>query len=440
MKKTRLLVAIIAAVALLASCATSTGVDKGGYSKNQNLLREGRTAEAALAVEKQKKEYNDEVLYYLDLGTVRLYSGDYEGAVAALEVAEDAIDEFGVASVTENLTALLSNDYAIAYPGEKYEEVFADVFSAIAYQQMGDSEAAMVEVRQAETKLNDFRHNADQQRSSFESLVLKITRDPFKNFKVPEVEDFTGSAFADYMSMLMYLDMGDVSNAEVDYRRITNRASSAGAVSEDDIHVPAGMARVSLISLEGLIGFKESHEALVTTLGIPHQVSWPWFKARNSAVQSVTLTCSNGQSVTARSLEDFNNLAMETMAMDVESDYLKSFYRGYTKGLAAKATYDTALEQARKVESQMFRRAAELAAQKAFEVAIQELNETEIADTRMGQYFPARASVAGLTVEPGVYDFTVTYRFSSGDTVTVTYNGVEVTAGKANIIFSTCAR
>lgn len=452
--KKNILICSLMAVLLLASCV-STGVDKESYNANQILLREGRTAEAVSGIEGQVEEYEDKVLYYLDLGVAKFYNGDYRGAIDALDEADRAIDEYGVASVTENAAALLANDYTVAYPGEKYEEVLVDVFQAISYQALGDSEGAMVEVRQAETALGDFRFNAEQQESGFEKFVLAITPDPFKYFQVPEVNDFTGSALADFMSMTMYRDKGDISNAEVDYRRLQNKGITV--VSEADVNVPAGMARVNLLSFEGLIGEKVSMSAIASTLGTTHVVSWPWFQPRNSEIVSVTLSCSDGQSVTAAVLEDFNQLALETLAMDVKSKYLKSFYRGYTKvtatALAAKEVYDLAIENAQKARAAVpsdnpfaamaadaAYKAAVSAAQLAYDEAIAAVNNTEIADTRMGQYLPARVSVAGLTVAPGVYDFTITYDIGGGFSMSRTYTGVEVKEGKANLLIGACAR
>lgn len=448
---------------LLFSCATDMGVSRHAYSATQRLLRDGNTSEAVSAVRGQVDEYNDKVLYYMDLGLVELYNGDYEAAADDLNTADDAIDEYGVQSVSENLGALLKNDYLIAYPGEKYEEILVDTFAAIAYEMSGDSESAMVEVRQAEITLNDFKANAEDQQSQFEKLVLAITPDPFKYFKVEEVEDFTGSAFVDYVSMIMYRGNGDISNAEVDYRRIQKKLTDNTVVTSDEIEIPSGMARVNLISLEGLIGSKKGFSAMATTPNlvtgekINHIVAWPWFESDTTSVVSVTLKCSNGQSVTAKPIEDFSLLAKETLAMTVRSKYLKSFYRGFTKmsstKLAADTTYKASMQAAEKAynaaasngpfaaaAATVALKVAREAATKTYNEALDVVNRTEIADTRMGQFFPARASVAGLTLEPGVYDFEIVYRLHSGEEITETYSSITVENGKTNLLLGTCAR
>ena len=462
MKKINIFIVVLLSL-LLFSCATDTGVSKHVYTLNQNLLKDGKTAQVVANIAGSRGDYNDAVLYYMDLGFAKFYNGEYLDAADMLDCAEDAIAEYSVQSVSENLSALLKNDYSIAYPGEKYEEVLVDTFAAIAYEMAGDSEAAMVEVRQADIKLTDYKYNAEEQESGLEKLVLAITPDPFRYLEVESVSDFTGSAIVDYMSMIMYRGNGDLSNAEVDYRRIQNKLSDPTVVTTDEIEIPSGMARVNLISFEGLIGSKTALSAwgvtrsLLTGNTVTHKISWPWFEVNESEVVNVTLYCSNGQSVSAKQIEDFNEMAKETLAMDVKSTYLKSFYRGYTKMnttmTAAQTAYDAAMKAADSAYQSVAsngnplatlaaaaaKRGAEELAKKAYNEALEAVNNTEIADTRMAQFLPARASVAGLTLEPGVYDFRIMYTLRDGRVITKEYNSYTVEAGKTNLLLGTCA-
>lgn len=196
-----------------------------------------------------------------------------------------------------------------------------------------------------------------EQEGSLEKLVLAITPDPFAYLNVPEVEDFVGSNLATYMSMLMYRNMGDASNASVDYRRLQNNAGVyASAVSEDELSVEKGKARINLVSFEGITGKKVSFTASCTTGDVTHVISWPWFVPRESEVASVTLKCSNGESVTTSILEDYNKIAQECLAMTVKAAYLKSFYRGFTKVTAAKVAADEALELAIKAADEAYKK------------------------------------------------------------------------------------
>lgn len=464
MRKGKIIILVICLSLLLFSCATDIGISKRTYTETQEKLRDGLTAEVVADVKNSADDYNDKVLYYMDLGLVELYDGAWTAAANDLNVADKAIDEYGVESVSENVSALLKNDYSIAYPGEKYEEILVDTFASIAYLMAGDEESAMVEVRQADIALSDFKMNAEKQQSGLEKLVLAITPDPFRYFEVESVSDFTGSAFVDYVSMIMYRGRGDLSNAEVDYRRIQSRLSDSTVVTSDEVEIPSEMARVNLISLEGLIGFKEGKSAMAVTKNVAtgdnvyHVVSWPWFEPGSTKVYSVELICSNGESTTAKIIEDFNLLAKKTLAMSVRSTYLKSFYRGYTKMCAAIVAANKAYELAEKAADQAYaaatsngnkfavvgatiaKKAALKAADVAFDKALEEVNKTEIADTRMGQYLPSRASVAGMTLEPGVYDFEIVYTLYNGEVVRQSYPSYEVKAGKTNLILGTCAK
>lgn len=443
---------------LLFSCASSTGVSKSEYAKTQNMMKADDAAMSVASIKSQADSYKDKVLYYLDLGMAQLYAGQYQEAVDSFAVAQDAIDEYGIASVSENVEALLVNDYSIAYPGEKYEELLVNIFSAIAYYMMGNEEDAMVELRQAEVIYKDFKANMQEQEGFLEKLVLAITPNPFRYLDVPKVKDFTGSNLASYMSLIMYRNNNDLSNASVDLNRIKGSDSYAGAVKEDEINVESGKVRVNLVSFEGLIGQKKGIQVMVPgSNGANHVVSWPWFEPSTSQIKSVTLTCSNGQSVNTAVLEDFNDIALRALAMEVKVSYLKSFYRGYTKVTAAKAAADEAYKAAVKAADAAYsaamsknklagmlagaaRSSALDAAEDARSKALEEVNKTEVADTRMGQYLPARVSVAGLSLDPGTYDFTVTYKLSGGSDIVRTFTGVEVSEGKSNLIFASCAK
>lgn len=443
---------------LLFSCASSAGVSKNEYAKTQNIMKADEAALSVASIKSQENSYNDEVLYYLDLGMAQLYAGQYQEAVDSFAIAQDAIDEYGIASISENLEALLVNDYSIAYPGEKYEELLVNIFSAIAYYMMGNQEDAMVELRQAEVIYNDFKANMKEQEGFLEKLVLAITPDPFKYLEVPRVNDFTGSNLASYISLIMYRNNNDLSNATVDLNRIKDSDYYTGAVNEDEINVESGKVRVNLVSFEGLIGQKKGMQAMVPGAnGANHVVSWPWFEPSTSQIKSVILTCSNGQSVSTTVLEDFNDIALRALAMEVKAAYLKSFYRGYSKIAAAKIAADKAYEEAVKAADAAYTAAqsknklagmlagaahstALKVAEEARVMALEEVNKTEVADTRMGQYLPARVSVAGLNLVPGIYDFTVTYKLSDGGDIVRSFTGVEVSEGNSNLIFASCAK
>ena len=497
MKNLKIISILFVVVALLVSCATGTGVKKSGYDKGTKSLEEENPKATVDTIKSQKDEYKDAVLYFLDLGMAQFYAGSYEDALESFDSAKEFLSVYEVESVSENVNAILTNDYAKSYSGEKYEAIMINVFSSLCYKKLADEgvdykgydckKESLVEVRQADTLMTDFSVNAKEQESFVEKLVLAITPNPFEYFTVPSVNDFTGSAFVDYVSMLAYMDNDDSSNARVDYNRVVSKLGASAAEMED-VEVPEGKARVNLLAFVGHIGEKESIVAKATTKApedleisdVEHNVCWPWFVPNESDIESVELSCSNGLSTKAMEIEDFNELAMETLAMDVKSSYLKSFYRGYTKvlaaqkvatetrkvaleaaekartaalqaaqsayntassssskllSIAAKATYNSAVKAADKA----YQSACD-AANKAYDSALKEVNDLEIADTRMGRYFPASVSVAGMTLDPGVYDFTVTYQLKNGKKIVKNYPGVNVEFGQVNLVVSSCAK
>ncbi len=204
---------------------------------------------------------------------------------------------------------------------------------------------------------------------------------------------------------------------------------------------------------------------MAQTGAIRHLVSWPYIpEYEGSSVFSVDITCSNGETTTLSTLEDVSDAARANVAMDAASKYLGSYYRGMTKMTATKVTADTAYDEAIKLavqardeakkavqgQNDFVRGLAEAAADKAYDVAVEAaeaareaalaaVNETEIPDIRMARFLPDTVCVGGLTLDPGVYDFTMTFHTASGDVVK-TFNCVEVSDRNLNVVFASCAR
>jgi hypothetical protein len=61
-------------------------------------------------------------------------------------------------------------------------------------------------------------------------------------------------------------------------------------------------------------------------------------------------------------------------------------------------------------------------------------DKTEAADIRSSRYFPGRAYVGGLTLNPGTYDITINY-YAGGRLVhSAARPAVQVAAGKLNLV------
>jgi hypothetical protein len=64
---------------------------------------------------------------------------------------------------------------------------------------------------------------------------------------------------------------------------------------------------------------------------------------------------------------------------------------------------------------------------------------TERADLRVSRYFPGKAHVGGITLDPGVYSVTVNYYAAGGRLIdTYTHKAVEIRANTLNLTETVC--
>lgn len=430
-------------IILLTGCATS-GPSTREQASVYTALRSGNIEQALVELESMQEEYEEPVVYEADKAILTFYANRPEGSISLIAPALDTMEYNSIASFSESIEGLLVNDNVKAYAGSNYENLYLRGINALNYYLMGDAEGAAVEIRRANIISRDYQLNIEEQTNWLESLVLAFTPNPFRYLTIPEVEDYTTSAFINYLSMLMYASMGDSGNASVDYRTLQETAMDPSVVSEEDTAAPAGKSRVNFIGFTGFVATKEEVSVIAEDGGVFHKVVWPHVIDRpNADIQRVVVECSDGQGIELGVLEDVSELAKRNMAMDTSAKYLGSYYRGYTKMLAAQSAaeeaYDLAMDQLSGVNP-ILRSAGEKAARVAYEEALAAVDSTEIADTRMARFLPDKVWAGGMSLTPGIYDFTITYVTSEGSFTAVREDVRVANDGEPNLVVSTCLR
>lgn len=183
---------ICIAVVVLSGCASY-------YAKNIKLYRSIETgqfeaADKLLDQDKKRPNNRNRLLYYLDRGYVSWMRNNYLQSVEHLNIAENIIDDYSINLGAEAL-ALVSNPMMKPYRAEDFEVVMVNCFKAINFMQLGNFEAAMVECRRINLKLNAL------------------------NDKYPRHKNrYSNDAFAHTMMGLLYDSNGDNNNAFIAYR------------------------------------------------------------------------------------------------------------------------------------------------------------------------------------------------------------------------------
>ena len=177
------------------SCATFYEIN---YEFNQNF-EEGNIEQARSVLNKNKKRVKkkEEFLYFANHGVVSWMLGDYENSNIQFEKAYLYGEDYRQNPL--NVAAsFLVNPNLIKYPGEDHEHLLLLYYKALNYLKLGDKEAALVECRRLNNRLND--------------LSVKYKSD----------DKYKRDAFIHNLMGIIYEANGEYNNAFIAYRNAYN--------------------------------------------------------------------------------------------------------------------------------------------------------------------------------------------------------------------------
>jgi hypothetical protein len=426
------------AAVILSSCASVNHLAKVDDAAAQGDY------EKSLAVLEEKKDQayrnKDAVLYCLDAGMLSHYAEKYEESSALLEEGERAIESAFTKSITEAIGSYILNDTTREYAGEDYEDVYINVFNALNYYHRGLEEDALVEIRRMNNKLQYLSVKygtaiTNLQKSALENSV-EIPYDP-----ETARANFSNSALGRYLGMLFYRGRGLWDDARIDQDGVrlafANQPSvytfPVPASLDDELDVPPDKARVNIVSFSGRSPVKNEE-----ILRIPIAYHWikialPVLHSRPSDIARTELAVDTGETITLEPIEDIDAVARETFKQKKGIIYLKTILRSVTK-TAASTALDIGARESDNAGTSLLLGLLSLGTQVLAEVS-------EKADLRLSRYFPGRAHVGGITLDPGVYSFDVFY-YDHRDRLVqrVRVENMRVSAGKLNLIEVKCLK
>ncbi|MDC7219091.1 MAG: hypothetical protein PQJ59_04060 [Spirochaetales bacterium] len=430
-------------ILLLVSCS-STNTSQKQYVEAEAYVKQRNYNAAAMTIEDVKgtayKE-KDRVLYYLDVGMLYHYAGRYEESNTALTEAEYAIEELYTNSISKSIGSGVLNDNARDYDGEIYEDLYLNVFKALNYIALGDTESALVEVRRLNNKMQLLQDKYDAlygeySRSGEEQQVEldKITN------------EFHNNALARYLGVILYRAMGDYDDARIDREYFDKSFLSQPllypfpVVQAPDARPAEGTAiPVNVLAFTGQSPGKKSvtyyidstaHQLHFTTVdqgeedylreltdidsfivpglsyGFHMKLQFPKMFERDSGVDQIKVY-GNGELVGDLGLtENIQLVAQATFAAELPLIVGKTVTRAIAKGIAKEvsqsATNSIIDDQIGGLGGELFK----LAVGVASDVAV---DATENADLRISNFFPAKAFTGEFYLEPGIYDFRIEY-------------------------------
>jgi hypothetical protein len=422
---------------LLFSCATNPQVYKsvdaeigrGSYDAALTALEKGQGSGTPIYPPKNA------IMYYLDRGMLEHYAGRYRESAEDLEEAERLIYEAYTKSVTQDIASYVANDNTKDYPGEDYEDIYINVFSALNYYYQDDIQGAMVEVRKLTEKL--------------EYLSAKYAGDAAKvdeygqenDAGIPSGEpvNISNSALARYLSALFYRGSNRMDDARIDFVQLRNVHGSVPAIystplpkslelsgapgqeTNEELAIPAGQARLNALCFAGLSPVKTENKVYGP---FDTRVSLPRLTSRPSVISRIRVEVGGGPSFDLELLENMGAVMAETFKARYNIIVAKTYIRTVMKyavsvggGVAAAKASDNELV--------------------GWGVALLGkllTDASEAADIRSSRYFPGRAYVGGVNLRPGVYDISVNFYNGPSLVDSVKRSGVKVEAQKTNII------
>ena len=433
--------AIFSLSLVLSSCMTMA--DYNFARIDANLAAGNYAAVSAELDEKKSVLYgsHDEVLRLLDAGLVAHFDGRTDESNRALSEAEALMQTYRATSVSQTIASLMTNDLVQDYAGDPFEDIYANLFMALNYLEQGAQDEAMVEIRRFDSKLKNLRADYETQIAAIE----RANADEGATVKKVSIQ-FHDSALARWLSMLLYRADGDADNAAVDYKYMQSAFQTQADLY--DFALPSTVnadraaskndARLNVLAFYGRAPVKK--EEVVRAYSwrgtVWYKLALPRMEKRPTAITYVTVTATSlttGErfTQTLEKLESMEAICADTFQQKYSLLFTKALLRSIAK-TAANTTFHTISHEADdKGVAALFT---------MLDIATKVSNElTERADVRTSRYFPAYASVTGMTVPPD--DYAVNIQFFAGKGVTYQETKhVSVRAGALNFVEAACLR
>ena len=424
----------------LFSCATTADYDFSSIDASlKNADYEAVYSELE-ADSKRLYSKNDIVLENLDKGIVSHYAGNSKRSNEELSLAERKIDEFYAKSISQAVASFLVNDTVKDYAGSTYENIYTNIFMSLNYLKMNKFDDAFVEIRRFNNKLQEI---ISQNQVAIAKAKQSLAEN---NGELPDSDiKFHNSAFARYISMLIYRADGDSDNAGVDLKLLKEAFDlqpdlydfSLPSSVNSELDVPPKMARLNVISFSGLSPVKTENNFRLFLGDTYYKLSLPEMQKRTSGVAGAKIfveskAVSQKTEGSLEKIESIENIALDTYKQEYAMLFARSLLRSISK-----ATMTGVLKN----QSEKYDGAAGLALSLLSFASSISTEVTERADVRTGRFFPASVYVAGLTLEPGIYDIKIVYYNGNGSPVSEhNISDYQIGAEKLNLIESFCLK
>ena len=430
MVKIRLLKFYFLTILFFGCASTKTNLTQ--YKLSDKAFKKQDYTYAISRIKEAKDKYykhKDRVLFYLDLGMLYHFNKQYKLSNQFLTNAEYVIEELFTKSISKAGLSILLNDNAKEYQAEDYEDIYINIFKALNYIHLKMFDDAFVEINRVNHKLNMLEDKHRKIDNSYNK-----SKDKKIEFKTGK-NRFYNDALARYISLLLYRADGKWDNAEIDRKKIyeafalQSQLYTFSPPKMENILKPTTKVKTTFISFVGRSPVKQSktlyihtekNVAIVATSktkpigekdltyldaffwygledGYHFKFDIPQMIKSETNVANIMLVDSFSRTV-FEPIEDIGDIALETFKTRLSRIYIKTISRTITKSLLAKKMSD-------KVEKNYGGVVGKLTS-----LALSATSDaTENADLRVSRYFPQKAFIAEVELEPGIHNLKVQY-------------------------------
>ncbi len=429
----------LTALALLVAGCGSMATRKGFYEPISVEVRKGSYATAAQRLEEAKANGKfgdkDRFLYLMDAGLLNHYADSIGRSNADLALAEKTSEELFTKSISRAALSMLLNDNALEYAGEDYEVLYTNLFKALNYVAVDSFDAAFVEIRRANQKLELLEQKYADAARQLQEGNDQDTNHVAVKYEAKKVR-FNNDAFARYLSMHVYAADGKFDDARIDRDALADAFAAQpniyGFPQPKVEYLPEGEGK-GILSVVGLAGLAPDKQAMNLRLRSDKQLkllsilyteptgeetvfenlpidvhedfyfkfSIPTIVPQPSNVARIRVWIDGQEMGELELLEDVGAIAKETFEARKSLIYIRTIARAIVKGLAAH-------KAKQKADTGGFGGWLKKA---AIDVAI---DVSENADLRCVQYLPGRVYVRDFELPPGTHNFKIDFLDTNG--------------------------
>lgn len=256
--------------AVLSGCATMGLSDLFlSYSSVMQPVRTqlqlGQWSEAMAAIPASDPDSNNFVLDRLQQGRIAFMLRDWSASKQQLDAAStqlawlDQQAEYRISHGLQQAGSLLSNDQAIAYQAADYEQTLLHHYQALNYLFLGQTQEALVELRQANqvqeralaTREQELLATQEEVRQAGLTRELELAQQglPESPMVADGINGRVQSGYTFYLSALLFEATGAINDAYIDYQRALEIAPGNRVLQDD------------LLRVTTRLGLKSEHEA-----------------------------------------------------------------------------------------------------------------------------------------------------------------------------------